>query len=149
MGHSFEVGDRVKILRKDIYNFKNHKSKSGRIMSIDGDYILVKPFHCKWEIELYPNEIKLLSRPKKSIETIPAPTPKPRAEFYSGLKTELLFHLHKANELLKIKLKEDQIIERKYPELKLNKGVHSNDKKQTVKIIRTIGEFTEEVFENW
>jgi len=56
-----ETGDRVEILRKDIFYLK-HRIKKGKvygiITDIDGAYITVKPAWCKWEVELYPNEIR-------------------------------------------------------------------------------------------
>jgi len=54
-----KVGDRVKILRTDIKSLEHRKYPvTGVITSINGSYILVRPSHCRWEIELYPNEIK-------------------------------------------------------------------------------------------
>ena len=54
-----KIGDRVEILRRDI-NDLYHRTKPiyGRIIGIDGSYIMVKPNWCRWVIELYPNEIK-------------------------------------------------------------------------------------------
>lgn len=37
---------------------KNH-SKIGRIVRRDGEYYYVKPRYCRWEVELYLNEIEL------------------------------------------------------------------------------------------
>lgn len=58
----FKVGDKVYIKRQDIFHLQHRKNRNGRIISIDGAYILVRPMWCKWVIELYPNEIKLLDR---------------------------------------------------------------------------------------
>lgn len=60
----FKVGDRVYILRRDIFSLKHRKNRNGIITDIDGAYILVRPMWCTWETELYPNEIKL--NPKRS-----------------------------------------------------------------------------------
>ena len=56
----YEVGDKVKITRKDIFHLKNVKGKNrwGRITDIDGEYIMVKPRYKRWEIELYRCEIE-------------------------------------------------------------------------------------------
>lgn len=52
------VGDRVRILRKDIRDLDHRKDPVyGVITNINGAYIMVKPSWCRWEIELYPNEI--------------------------------------------------------------------------------------------
>lgn len=54
----FEVGERVEILRKDIFQRpKNKKHWYGRIISINGGYHYVRPMRCKWETELYDVEI--------------------------------------------------------------------------------------------
>jgi len=54
-----KVGDRVEIIRTDIFHLKHRKMPVyGRVTNIDGDYILVRPMWCQWEIELYPCEIK-------------------------------------------------------------------------------------------
>jgi len=53
-------GDKVKILRKDIFALKHRKNRNGIITKIDGQYIDVRPMWCKWIIELYPGEIKLI-----------------------------------------------------------------------------------------
>ena len=53
-----DVGDRVEILRQDIFALKHRKRPVyGTITNIDGAYIDVRPTWCSWEIELYPNEI--------------------------------------------------------------------------------------------
>lgn len=57
---SIKIGDRVEILRKDIHHLKHRKRPwFGFVTNIDGSYIDVRPTHCKWIIELYPNEIKI------------------------------------------------------------------------------------------
>ena len=54
----FQVGERVEILRKDIFERpKNKKHWYGRIISINGGYHYVRPMRCKWETELYDVEI--------------------------------------------------------------------------------------------
>jgi hypothetical protein len=54
------VGDRVRILRKDIFHLKHRKNRNGVITNINGAYIMVRPMWCSWEIELYPNELRVL-----------------------------------------------------------------------------------------
>lgn len=53
-------GDKVKILRRDIFNFSHRKNRNGRITNIDGALIDVKPMWCNWVIELYPTEIRVI-----------------------------------------------------------------------------------------
>lgn len=53
-------GDKVEILRKDIFHLKHRKNRNGRIANIDGALIDVKPMWCDWIIELYPNEIRVI-----------------------------------------------------------------------------------------
>jgi hypothetical protein len=53
-----KIGQNVKILRKDIANLKHRKNPKGVITAINGEYLLVRPMWCKWEIELYPNEVQ-------------------------------------------------------------------------------------------
>lgn len=55
------IGDRVRILRKDIRDL-DHRSDPvyGRIIRIDGEYVMVKPMWCRWEIELYRSEIAFI-----------------------------------------------------------------------------------------
>jgi hypothetical protein len=53
----FKVGNKVEILRQDIFHLKHRKNRNGIIVAIDGSYIDVRPMWCKWIIELYPNEI--------------------------------------------------------------------------------------------
>jgi len=55
-----KIGDRVEIKRKDIFYLKHRFRKGkvfGKITDIDGAYISVRPMWCKWEAELYPEEI--------------------------------------------------------------------------------------------
>jgi len=55
----FNIGDKVEILRKDIFHLKNVKRPIyGFVQNVDGDYIDVMPEGVDWIIELYPNEIK-------------------------------------------------------------------------------------------
>jgi hypothetical protein len=53
-------GDRVKILRKDIFHLKHRTNRNGKVIKVDGEYVVVRPNWCSWEIELYSNELKLL-----------------------------------------------------------------------------------------
>ena len=56
-----KVGDRVKILRKDIFLLRHRKNRNGIVTSIDGALIMVRPMWCRrWEIELYPGEVQVL-----------------------------------------------------------------------------------------
>jgi hypothetical protein len=57
-----KIGDRVEILRQDIFALNHRKIRTGRIRSIDGAYILVRPSWCWWITEVYPNEIKVLGK---------------------------------------------------------------------------------------
>ena len=55
-----KVGDRIQIIRKDIHHLKHRKRPVfGFITNIDGALLLVRPTWCKWEIELYLNEMKV------------------------------------------------------------------------------------------
>ncbi len=56
-----KVGDRVKILRKDIFPLRHRKNRNGVITHINGACILVRPTWCTWETELYPGEIRVLA----------------------------------------------------------------------------------------
>lgn len=60
----YKVGDKVCILRQDIFHLTHRKNRNGIITHIDGAYITVRPMWCKWLCELYPGEIKLLERLK-------------------------------------------------------------------------------------
>ena len=55
-----KVGDKVKILRQDIFPLKNRKNKNGVIKKIVGGYFYVRPMWCEWETELYFDEIELV-----------------------------------------------------------------------------------------
>jgi hypothetical protein len=55
-------GDKVKILRKDIYHLKHRKNRNGTVTNVNGYLILVRPMWCNWEVELYPNEVELIER---------------------------------------------------------------------------------------
>lgn len=33
----------------------------GRVTNVNGYYIFVRPFHCKWVGEWYPNELKIVN----------------------------------------------------------------------------------------
>lgn len=58
-------GDRVFILRQDIYHLKHRRIITGRVIRIDGWCIYVRPSWCDWEIELYPNEVRVLRKKRK------------------------------------------------------------------------------------
>ena len=60
MPYYYRKGDKVEILRKDIYHLKHRKNRNGIVVNVDGSYILVRPMWCKWEIKLYSNEIRPL-----------------------------------------------------------------------------------------
>lgn len=55
-----KIKDKVKILRKDIFQLKHRKNRTGRIVYIDGACIEVKPMWCNWTIVLYPNEVRVI-----------------------------------------------------------------------------------------
>jgi hypothetical protein len=58
---TYKVNDRVRILRKDIRHLDHRRDPVyGRIISVDGEYVMVKPSWCRWEIELYKSEIALI-----------------------------------------------------------------------------------------
>lgn len=57
-----EKGDRVEILDRDIFHLKHRKIWTGRVRSVDGAYILIRPSWCWWVMELYPNEIQVLGK---------------------------------------------------------------------------------------
>jgi len=61
---TYKIGDRVTIT-SGIFHLNHRKNRNGRITSVNGDYIMVKPMWCKWEVELYPCEIKPCERIKK------------------------------------------------------------------------------------
>jgi hypothetical protein len=53
------VDEKVEIRRRDIFHLKHRKRPwYGFVTHVNGDYINVRPCWCKWEIELYPNEIR-------------------------------------------------------------------------------------------
>jgi hypothetical protein len=52
---------RVEILRTDIAHLKGTpRPWYGHIIAKDGAYLTVKPLNKRWEIELYPNEVREL-----------------------------------------------------------------------------------------
>lgn len=56
-----KVGDRVKILAKGIFLFKNRKTiPTGVITNINGENVLVIPSWYKFQMHLYKNEIELI-----------------------------------------------------------------------------------------
>lgn len=52
------TGDRVEILRKDIFHLKHRKNRNGMIVDMDGGLVMVRPSWVKWEIELYAEEVR-------------------------------------------------------------------------------------------
>ena len=54
-----KIGDKVKILRKDIFHLKYVKNPVGTVTEIDGSYIMVRPRYKRWVIELYQNEVEV------------------------------------------------------------------------------------------
>lgn len=61
-----QIGDRVEILRKDIFHLNGVEGwdRWGTVTDIDGFYITVRPKRKRWEIELYDNEVKLIPKNK-------------------------------------------------------------------------------------
>lgn len=56
-----KVGSKVEIVGNIPYQLKGQKRPLlGRVVSIDGLYILVKPKHKRYECEFYPSELKLI-----------------------------------------------------------------------------------------
>lgn len=62
MKRNIRVGDKVWIKRIDVFHLKHRKNRNGIVTHINGAYHMVRPMWCKWEIELYPNEIELLDK---------------------------------------------------------------------------------------
>lgn len=60
-GDAFKRGDRVIISRNlGIKPLTSRKGNStGRVTSVNGGYVYVRPSWCKWVIELYAEELKL------------------------------------------------------------------------------------------
>ena len=57
----YKVGTKVEIIRIDIKLLEHSKRPIyGRITGIDGEYIMVRPSWCSWEIELYRYEIRVV-----------------------------------------------------------------------------------------
>lgn len=58
-----KVGDRVEIVGNIPFPLKQKaRPLLGKITSIDGDYILVKPKYQRYECEFYPCELKGLDK---------------------------------------------------------------------------------------
>jgi len=53
-----KVGNKIKILRKDIFHLQHRSNRNGTVTNINGGYITVKPTWVKWEIGLLINEVK-------------------------------------------------------------------------------------------
>lgn len=54
------IGMRVQIIRQDIAYLRHRLTRNsvyGFITRVDGEYVYVRPTWCKWEIELYRNEL--------------------------------------------------------------------------------------------
>ncbi len=60
MSGGIKVGDRVKILRKDIAPLRHRRNHNGVVTHVNGGYILVRPGWCNWEAELHPDELRVL-----------------------------------------------------------------------------------------
>ncbi len=55
----FKKGDKIEIISNIPFPLKNKKRPfTGRVVNVDGAYILVKPTYKRWTAEFYPNEIK-------------------------------------------------------------------------------------------
>ena len=54
-----KIGDKVKILRKDIFHLKDVENPTGTVTNVNGSYITVRPRYKRWVIELYPNEVEV------------------------------------------------------------------------------------------
>lgn len=57
----FTEGDKVEIIGNIPFPLQNKpRPLLGRITSINGAYIYVKPKHQRWDAEFYANELKLI-----------------------------------------------------------------------------------------
>lgn len=68
----FNVGERVLIKRKDIYHLRDRLKRGnvyGKITEMSGYCVMVRPSWCKWEIELYLNEIGKVRAKRKKVIT--------------------------------------------------------------------------------
>lgn len=55
----YDLGDKVSIIRQDIFHLKHRKIRTGVITRVlSSDVFYVRPSWCKWEIELYACEIE-------------------------------------------------------------------------------------------
>lgn len=58
----YEVGDRVEILPQGFLAMIKHRFAKGKVFgfitNVNGEYHMVRPAWCKWEAELYRNEIR-------------------------------------------------------------------------------------------
>lgn len=62
----YKKGDIVEIISNIPFQLKKKQPPYiGTITNVDGFYILVKPRYQRWEIELYPNELKMVKPYKK------------------------------------------------------------------------------------
>lgn len=55
-----KVGDKVKILKKDIFYLQYRHNRTGIVTGIDGDQITVRPNWVYWTIQLSPNEFEVI-----------------------------------------------------------------------------------------
>lgn len=52
-------GDRVYIMSNIPFTLRHRKKPvTGRVISVDGYYVIVRPSWCRWEGEWYKNELK-------------------------------------------------------------------------------------------
>lgn len=55
----YDEGDKVNIIRRDIFALEHRKIRTGVITKkLSSDVFYVRPSWCKWEIELYACELE-------------------------------------------------------------------------------------------
>jgi hypothetical protein len=81
-----KVGDKVEILpivaslqpdecKNNGLVVRKKYNQYGTIISINGEYIIVKPKYRKWEIECYENELKIITEEQfKSLKSTKTPS---------------------------------------------------------------------------
>ena len=63
MRRTFKKGDKIEILSNLPVELKNKpKPILGRVVSVDGYYIYVKPKYQRFEMECYSGELKLIEK---------------------------------------------------------------------------------------
>jgi len=63
ISHYYDVGDKITILRRDIFQFEHRKIRTGVITrKLAPDVFYVRPSWCNWEIELYACEISPITK---------------------------------------------------------------------------------------